>query len=176
MALIDIATLRRHTSFPVFSRGALASATASSQMTTTSMDSAELVACYCCSGEGADYDVADGSFILTHLNVTGETLSFLSVFYYARDMNNRLNAQHFAFCMRLHKYNLFTLDSDTISLTAREEWACRIVVDAGRRGVAVIAIARILRLLGCLRRLGTYIVCEPCLAVCSDLFDKNVGH
>lgn len=79
-----------------------------------------------------DYNVADGSFVRTHLNDASENLPFLSVFQHARDINNRPNAQRFVLGMPLHGYYFYMMDHATVRLTAYGAWVRRWLHWAGR--------------------------------------------
>lgn len=45
----------------------------------------------------------------------------------------------------------------------------------GRHDVVLVAIARVLRIFGCVRKSCLFIACPACLVACSDLYDKGTS-
>lgn len=125
-----------------------------------------------------DYNASDGSFARISINITIETMPFLSVFRYAHDFSHHLDAQYFVLGMWLHGYTDTTFTCWTVilflSLHLEHELVDSCIgANSGRRAVVVVAAVQDSRSFGCVRRSRTSIVCPICLAICSGLFVKE---
>lgn len=71
------------------------------------------------------YDVLDGFLVSFYFKLACESLPFSSVFRYARDFNDCLDAQRLNLGMLLHGHNSYMADNGIVRLTALGEWARR---------------------------------------------------
>lgn len=160
VAPVDADSLHRSNSFPDSSHRTLTSAGAATPVPVSCIPLVDLVIWKCPSGLQErlddkyidhssqigktlpaalvgvkDFDVLDGSRIRTHSIPAEKALPILSVFQYARNFNNRFNAQRFNLCMCFHGHDFCVIGRGVDYLIAPGAWVRR-ELHRGCRGAA----------------------------------------